>query len=362
MNCDFNERKLTAFLADLSREEKAWLLRELLADYWKQPASKKEDELLAAERWFMDRARNSGPGQREGREKFWLIFLCLRYAGLRMAEITALSSAAFNLREGLLHIKGQFKRIIPFPLPVAERIRATAQHSPIFRPGYPLGCDDSQLRKIFRRCADETEIDRSLLTIHSLRKHRALELQKSGIHPQLVKIFFYGAQGQTTFFHDPEEILIRQIQKETRMEKMLKTSARNVFQGPIVSIRHEGLLADVKIETGSGLEIRSIITKTSLENLGLEKGKQVKALVKAPWVRLTPAGEKPAHHADMNLYEGEVEKVNADERATEILLKLKKGEQLCAVYAGGEKPPVSFKAGDAVTVCISAFAVVLVTA
>ncbi len=61
----------------------------------------------------------------------------------------------------------------------------------------------------------------------------------------------------------------------------MKISARNVLQGKIKKIVHGAVNTEVVLELPGGIEVVSIITKSSAENLGLVVGKQVYAVVKA---------------------------------------------------------------------------------
>jgi molybdopterin-binding protein len=61
----------------------------------------------------------------------------------------------------------------------------------------------------------------------------------------------------------------------------MKISARNVLKGTIKAIEIGVVNAEVTIEVAPSLVMTSIITKNSCENLGLEKGKEVYAVVKA---------------------------------------------------------------------------------
>jgi molybdopterin-binding protein len=57
-------------------------------------------------------------------------------------------------------------------------------------------------------------------------------------------------------------------------------SARNQFQGVVKSVRLGTVMAEVVV-TVSGLEIVSVITRTSAEALGLKPGDQVRAIIKS---------------------------------------------------------------------------------
>lgn len=61
----------------------------------------------------------------------------------------------------------------------------------------------------------------------------------------------------------------------------MKISARNVLKGTIKKIIPGAVNSEVVIEIAGGVEIVSVITKESVESLGLEVGKEVYAVVKA---------------------------------------------------------------------------------
>lgn len=66
----------------------------------------------------------------------------------------------------------------------------------------------------------------------------------------------------------------------------MKLSARNVLKGRVKSIQHGAVNTEVIVEIPGGVEMVSIITKTSAQNLGLKEGKEVYAIVKASNVML----------------------------------------------------------------------------
>lgn len=61
----------------------------------------------------------------------------------------------------------------------------------------------------------------------------------------------------------------------------MKLSARNVLQGKIVKVTKGAVNSEVTIELPGGAQVVSIITNTSVENLGLAEGKQAYAVIKA---------------------------------------------------------------------------------
>jgi len=61
----------------------------------------------------------------------------------------------------------------------------------------------------------------------------------------------------------------------------MNVSARNLIPGTIKNITIGLVNAEVIIEVAPGVEVVSVITKHSVENMGLAVGKKVKAMVKA---------------------------------------------------------------------------------
>ncbi|MBE3094510.1 MAG: TOBE domain-containing protein [Actinobacteria bacterium] len=61
----------------------------------------------------------------------------------------------------------------------------------------------------------------------------------------------------------------------------MKISARNVLQGTVKQITEGAVNNEVILVLPNGLEITSIITKSSVKNLELKEGKKVYAVIKA---------------------------------------------------------------------------------
>lgn len=61
----------------------------------------------------------------------------------------------------------------------------------------------------------------------------------------------------------------------------MKISARNMLQGKVKKIVPGAVNTEVVVELPGGMQVVSIITKSSAESLGLVVGKQVYAVVKA---------------------------------------------------------------------------------
>lgn len=66
----------------------------------------------------------------------------------------------------------------------------------------------------------------------------------------------------------------------------MKISARNTLKGKVKQIEQGAVNTEVTIELPGGIEIVSIITKKSAADLGLAKGKDVYAVIKASSVMI----------------------------------------------------------------------------
>lgn len=75
---------------------------------------------------------------------------------------------------------------------------------------------------------------------------------------------------------------------------VMKTSARNALRGTVVGLAGDSLTGAVAIRIADETVIRSVITQESVRELGLHVGREVVALIKAPFVVVRPAGTPPA--------------------------------------------------------------------
>ena len=64
-------------------------------------------------------------------------------------------------------------------------------------------------------------------------------------------------------------------------EDVMKLSARNVLKGTVKSVNHGAVNSELVLELPGGVEVVSIITKHSAEDLKLAPGAQAYAVIKA---------------------------------------------------------------------------------
>lgn len=74
--------------------------------------------------------------------------------------------------------------------------------------------------------------------------------------------------------------------KRGRGQLLEGLSARNQLRGSVVAVRGGGVLCEVLVRLGDGQEITSVITRRSVEQLGLRRGQAVVAVIKSTEVML----------------------------------------------------------------------------
>jgi molybdopterin-binding protein len=68
---------------------------------------------------------------------------------------------------------------------------------------------------------------------------------------------------------------------QTAQPQALQISARNILKGKIKRIVKGRVTAEVTLAIAPGVELVSIVTRTSVDRLGLKKGKDVFAIIKS---------------------------------------------------------------------------------
>lgn len=67
----------------------------------------------------------------------------------------------------------------------------------------------------------------------------------------------------------------------------MEVSARNALKGTVKQIHSGAVNSEVILEIVPGVEVTAIITKSSVESLGLEEGKQAYAVIKSSDVMIS---------------------------------------------------------------------------
>ncbi|WP_273875801.1 TOBE domain-containing protein, partial [Serratia marcescens] len=132
----------------------------------------------------------------------------------------------------------------------------------------------------------------------------------------------------------------------------LQTSARNQFFGTVIERDHQQVQQHLAILLNDGsTRLTAAIT------LQLTPGKEVLALIKAPWVRLSVDA---ADNADAdNALAGVVAGIQPGAEHSEVLVTLAGGETLCATLTTAELQRLQLSVGDAVHALFNADRVIV---
>ncbi len=139
----------------------------------------------------------------------------------------------------------------------------------------------------------------------------------------------------------------------------LQTSARNQFFGTLIARDHNHVLQHVQVKLADQKTvINAALTESSANRLGLVEGKEVLALIKAPWVKLTKQPSKT--HFD-NQLSGVVSTLERGPENSEILVTLSGGETLCSTLSNQEVDALKLAVNDPITALFNADQVIIAT-
>lgn len=138
----------------------------------------------------------------------------------------------------------------------------------------------------------------------------------------------------------------------------MKVSARNTFKGKVSALRDGAVNTEVEIELGDGNKLVAVITVESARTLALAAGKEVFALVKAPWVMLMTDDEGIRLSA-RNCLRGTVKTVQDGAVNAEVTLSLPGGVDISAIVTREAVAELGLKPGVAATAVIKASSVIV---
>ncbi|MGM3175825.1 molybdenum-dependent transcriptional regulator [Dickeya lacustris] len=115
----------------------------------------------------------------------------------------------------------------------------------------------------------------------------------------------------------------------------LQTSARNQFFGTIIDCDQQQVQQHLSMLLADGqTRIQAALTQQSVARLALASHKEVLALIKAPWIIVTPqTAARPAHD---NVLAGHISHLQPGETHSEVLVTLDGGEVVCATLTNEE--------------------------
>ena len=139
---------------------------------------------------------------------------------------------------------------------------------------------------------------------------------------------------------------------------IMRTSARNALRGRVKTVVDGAVNAEVVVDIGHGVEVVAIITRHSVEDLGVAAGSDVVALIKASFVILI-AGDAPVRVSARNRLAGTVIGLEEGSVNSEVVLELADGKTLVATITRQSVEDLGLKLGDRATALVKASHVIL---
>jgi molybdate transport system regulatory protein len=138
----------------------------------------------------------------------------------------------------------------------------------------------------------------------------------------------------------------------------MRTSARNMFRGNVVSVTDGAVNAEVVLDIGNGLTVTAIVTRESVAELELAPKREALALIKASFVILVADGDGVRTSA-RNRFPGSVIDHIAGAVSDEIAIDIGGGKTIVATVTHGSGEALGFKVGDKVLALVKASHVIL---
>lgn len=138
----------------------------------------------------------------------------------------------------------------------------------------------------------------------------------------------------------------------------MKVSARNVFKGKVGAFRPGSVNAEVEVVLAAGDRLVAVITMESAKTLAIAEGREVVALVKAPWVMLM-TDSSGVRLSARNCLAGTVKSVEPGTVNAEVVLTLAGGSEVAAIVTKEAVGDLGLKPGVAATAVIKASHVIL---
>ncbi|GAB3685457.1 TOBE domain-containing protein [Salinisphaera aquimarina] len=180
---------------------------------------------------------------------------------------------------------------------------------------------------------------------------------------QLVATYRAAEEEQRRFFERLNRRIAHLPDDVHLMERLaMMTSARNQLLGEVTAVRLGTINAEVEIALRGGDGLTAVITRASAENLGLQEGVAVVALIKASWVVVAAGDHSKTPLSTRNRLVGTVDKVATDDVASEIVIRLPGGATLAAVITRESADEMGLKKDATATALFKASSVILAPA
>lgn len=153
---------------------------------------------------------------------------------------------------------------------------------------------------------------------------------------------------------------------ETRDEGMegllrslsMKTSARNTYRGVVTAIREGAVNNEVILKVSDDIELCAIVTRESVEDLGLAPGKPALALIKSSFVILA-GGHDPLPISTRNRLKGMIAAITPGAVNDEVSLNIGDGKTITAIVTQASREELGLAVGQPAQALIKASHIIL---
>lgn len=139
----------------------------------------------------------------------------------------------------------------------------------------------------------------------------------------------------------------------------LITSARNHFAGTVTRVTRGAVNDEVELQLPGGDRIVATITRESTQTLGLKKGAEAVALIKASWILLAAGDAQAMKLSARNQLRGTVQALTPGAVNTEVVLALRGGQSVVAIVTHASVKALGLKPGAPTTAIFKASSVIL---
>jgi molybdate transport system regulatory protein len=138
----------------------------------------------------------------------------------------------------------------------------------------------------------------------------------------------------------------------------MSVSARNQLHGKVSAVHHGSVNDEIEISLNNDGTLVSVVTSNSRIRLGLEQGKEVVALIKAPWIILASEDNGMLFSA-RNQFPGKITSLEKGAVNATIHLLTDEGTNLTAVITNESMVEMDLNEGKRVIALIKASSVLL---
>lgn len=318
------------------------------------------DALTSAFATWRDEARRADSVR--ARERARLAFLLLRHTGARLGEVLALDDAtAFDMPRSMVRLgAGGSMREVPLPEDFcAELARVLESPMACGLRGTFFRLDAGYLRRICYARGKECGLPRELANPRVLRNSRVVEMLRGGVPLAVIKSTL--GQSSLDFASDLQRFTSQDAAAIVRLaqaDMRTRSSARNSFIGHVTTLTADTVMAEVSLETRSGIAIHAVITADSMRSMRLEEGTPIVATIKAPLVNVVRAGQ-PVSGSARNRLRGTVLRVLDSPVISEITGRLDDGTEVCALVSAHSARALGLGPGDEAEFWFKSLSVVL---